>query len=504
MSISKTVAHNALWNWTGLAVQVLVGFLIAPFLVRSLGSSTYGLWIIIASLTGYFGIFDLGVRGSVGRNVALFRALGNLSGINSTLSTAFFYLCGVMVLALGITFGSMIVFFHLIDVSPDQVDAVRLALLLVGLNVALALPLQAFDGILWAYERFDLQNGVDVPIMLLRAGLTWLLIGAGHGLVALAVITLATTLAGFTAKAVLAMRVEPRLRVGWSLVHREAAGRLFGYGIWFFLLSLVRTLAPPLNLTIIGNRLGTALVTPYTVATSLTGYANQFLIAGTQVLTPVATAMHARDDHEQQRALFLKGGQACLALALLVFGLGTFLGGPFIRLWMGRDLEGSAAPLLVILLAGELLPMSQWITYSMILGKGRHKVLALSAMLEIAVAAPMALLAADSYGLTGVCLALAIPAALCRGVYPMIFACHMLEVPVWTYVGRTMLPVIAMAAGPILLLGVVTRYWLPGNWLELILLAGAFTVLYVPGALWSMTTFPIPRLWWRARPDERS
>src|SRR5262249_49556845 len=69
----RAVVRNAVWNCSGLIISMLVGFFIAPFLIHRLGDSTYGLWIIIGSLTSYFGVLDLGVRGSVGRNVALFR-----------------------------------------------------------------------------------------------------------------------------------------------------------------------------------------------------------------------------------------------------------------------------------------------------------------------------------------------------------------------------------------------------------------------------------------------
>lgn len=49
------------WNIAGMAVGILAGFVVAPFLVRRLGETSYGLWIPIGSLTGYFGLLDLGV-----------------------------------------------------------------------------------------------------------------------------------------------------------------------------------------------------------------------------------------------------------------------------------------------------------------------------------------------------------------------------------------------------------------------------------------------------------
>ena len=236
---------------------------------------------------------------------------------------------------------------------------------------------------------------------------------------------------------------------------------------------------PPISLMIVGSRLGMTLVAPFNIATGLIGYANQFLIAGTQVLTPVATALHARDDQERQRALFVTGGRGCLALTLLLVSLFVFLGRPLIRLWMGPSME-YAFPLLLILSAGELLPMSQWITYSMILGKGRHRILAICSVLEITVSAAAALLltAADG-GLVGVCIAMAIPAALARGVGPLVFGCRLTELSPMSYFASAVLPALGVAAGPVLLLGLTTAWWTPTTWPQLFLCGGGYTILYL-------------------------
>ena len=47
-----------------MAASLLVGFVVTPFLVQRLGQSTYGLWIVISSLTGYFAVLDLGIGSS--------------------------------------------------------------------------------------------------------------------------------------------------------------------------------------------------------------------------------------------------------------------------------------------------------------------------------------------------------------------------------------------------------------------------------------------------------
>lgn len=477
MNAKRIIARNAAWNWLGIATHMLVGLLISPFLVHQLGDKTYGLWIVIASLTSYFAVLDLGVGGSVARNVAFFRARNDVAGVNGILNTAFFYLCGVALLSLVATLGATLLFFVLIDVEPGQADAARFALLLVGLNFALGVPLQSFDGILWAYQRFDLQNGVDIPTVLLRAGLTYWLVGSGYGLVALAAITFLTSFAGLVAKAILALQLEPGLRIRFTFVNRESARGLFSYGIWYFLFSLFKNLGSQVVVMIVGSALGTALVTPFTVALSLVRYANQFLIAGSGVLTPVATALHALDEQEAQRRLFVAGGRGCLAMALLFFSLFAFLGKPLLRLWMGPALE-HAHLYLLILAAGELLPMSQHITVSMILGKGRLRILAGSSLVEITVCSAAALGLA-SYGLESVCWAVAVPAFFCRGLSPLVYACTRVGVPPGAYAVRVLLPTFLLAAAPVGVLALITRWWTPANWPELFLAGGTYAALYL-------------------------
>ncbi len=45
------LAGNVIWNWAGLSVTVLTGFVLAPYLVHHLGDTVYGLWILIASMS---------------------------------------------------------------------------------------------------------------------------------------------------------------------------------------------------------------------------------------------------------------------------------------------------------------------------------------------------------------------------------------------------------------------------------------------------------------------
>jgi O-antigen/teichoic acid export membrane protein len=476
MGIPRIVARNIFANWYGLAVETAAGFVVAPFLVRSLGDATYGLWILIASLTGYFGLLDLGVRGSAGRYIAFYRAKSDSRGVNSIFNTALAFLAGAALLAWIGTFGVRLFFFHLFpQVAPDQVSQADLALAVVGWNLALTLLLSLFDATLWALQRFDLLNAVDIPFVIVRAVLIFTLVGRGNDLVVLAGITLGVTAGRGLAKAVLAFLVEPSLRVNGADISRAAFRQLLGYGLWHFLLSVSRLAHGQIGPLLIGLRLTIDLVTPYAIAARLIGYASSVLISATGVLTPLAASFDAEESRDRQRTLFLEGSKYCAALAFFFFTLFLCLGRPLLRLWMG-PLWQRAFPLLVILAIGEALPMAQWVTQSMILGMGRHSWLALLGLGELGVGIPLALVLMADHGLAGLCIAFAVPGMICRGVIPMLFGCRLVRIPVRELGRQALVPSLMVAGLPALGLGLLVAWKAPDTWLQLVAYTGVYGV----------------------------
>jgi O-antigen/teichoic acid export membrane protein len=484
MGVRRVIVRNVFWNWAGMAVDMLIGVAVLPFLFNNLGKQLYGLWLFIASLTGYFGLLDFGIRGAVGRNVAFYRGRNDAQGVNSIINTAALVLSSAAGCALLGTIALLFFFSHAYPVPPELSDnpalmtRVQVALLVVGVNLALTLVFNLFDAILWGYERFDLINAVDIPASAIRTGLVMYFVLREHGLVALAGIAVIITLFKGLAKAFLCFWIVPELRVGRNFVSLQAAKRLYGYGIWHFVLSVSRMINEQLSPTIIGYTLGLALVAIYSVPARLISYASSFLVASSGVLTPLAASLHAREEHAHQRTMFMEGSKYCLALYLLFLCLFVFLGEPLILLWVGPDLSASF-PLLVILAVGEALPMSQWTSCSMILGMGRHRTLALLGLLENVLVISLAAILIPRLGLVGVSVAFALPAALCRGVLQTLYACRLVEVPVGQYLAYSVLPPLTVALVSGLGLGLCVSSDAPTTWPELIAYTACFTIVYL-------------------------
>jgi O-antigen/teichoic acid export membrane protein len=81
MRFDKTqILRNVGSSWFALGVNVMVGIFLSPYIIHHLGDDAFGLWVIIFSVTGYYGLFDLGIRSSIVRYVAKYSATEALAG----------------------------------------------------------------------------------------------------------------------------------------------------------------------------------------------------------------------------------------------------------------------------------------------------------------------------------------------------------------------------------------------------------------------------------------
>ena len=75
-SQTKLIFHNVSANYIVTATELLLGIFMLPFNVAHLGQSAYGLWVLVASVTVYFSMLDLGYGMAMVRFTARYRAKG--------------------------------------------------------------------------------------------------------------------------------------------------------------------------------------------------------------------------------------------------------------------------------------------------------------------------------------------------------------------------------------------------------------------------------------------
>src|SRR5262245_17888534 len=168
---------NSVWNLlTGTATKyvllganIAIGVFLMPYTVRHLGTSEYGLWMLVASMTAYFGLFDLGYGNGLVRHVAHADARGDIPLVNQILSRFVVVYLGLGVLAVIAAAVMIILFPHFPKLSPSDVPLARFILAVIGVRIALGFPMTVFGAVTTARQRFALNNLVATVSAIVNA-----------------------------------------------------------------------------------------------------------------------------------------------------------------------------------------------------------------------------------------------------------------------------------------------------------------------------------------------
>ena len=76
---TKLIFQNVSVNYLVTGTELLIGIFMLPFNVAHLGQSAYGLWVLVASVTVYFSMFDMGYGVAQVKFAAKYRAQGRPS-----------------------------------------------------------------------------------------------------------------------------------------------------------------------------------------------------------------------------------------------------------------------------------------------------------------------------------------------------------------------------------------------------------------------------------------
>ena len=140
------ILKNVGSSWFALGVNVLVGIFLSPYILHRLGDEAFGLWVLIFSITGYYGLFDLGIRSSIVRYVAKYSATNDYEELTRLINTAMASYGSVGMLALLVTFTGAFYVASIFKVPTNFLTTARLLFLVVGTAVSLGFPLGVFGG----------------------------------------------------------------------------------------------------------------------------------------------------------------------------------------------------------------------------------------------------------------------------------------------------------------------------------------------------------------------
>jgi O-antigen/teichoic acid export membrane protein len=166
-----SLRRNVVANYVGQSWRVVIGLAFVPIYVRYLGVEAYGLIGVFAMMQTWLGLLDLGMRPTLGREMARFGAgAHDAQSIRDLLrSIELVVLALALPTALGIWAASGWLARGWLDVDRLPLDEVARAIALMGLVAVLRFAENVYASALVGLQRQVLQNVVTGAAATLRA-----------------------------------------------------------------------------------------------------------------------------------------------------------------------------------------------------------------------------------------------------------------------------------------------------------------------------------------------
>jgi O-antigen/teichoic acid export membrane protein len=481
------IIKNVGSSWFSLGVNILVGVFLSPFILHRLGDAAFGIWVLIFSLTGYYGIFDFGIRSSIIRYVSKYTATQDMEEVNGLINTATFTYTCVGMLSMVITLVGCIYVDRVFEVQAEFQSTARWLMLVVGTSVALGFPLGVFGGILEGLQKFYVLNWTNVVSSLLRVALIVYYLNRGAGLLAVALITVGLPLLASFVRAAVALHALP-ITFAWKYVHRSSFRQMANYSGVTFMIIVASRLRFKTDALVIGKFLGAAAITYFYAGSRLVDYAGEVVSSLAQIFVPMSSQSDAAGNMDRLRKIFVAGNRACAFTILPMTAAFVILGRSIIEVWVGKKYVPQGYPVLVVLILPYTLMLVQSASSRILFGMSKHGKFAVVALIEGAANLILSILLVRAFGVLGDALGTAIPLAGTYLFFMPHHLCSRLGIRVSTYLRHAYLLPLTLCVPPAAVLLVMQKLSMAHTYRQLIPQLLAAGLIYAVGLWWAYAT----------------
>lgn len=377
---------GVIFSYILMLLEALSSILFTPYLIRCLGKSEYGIYGLVASVTAYLYLLDLGVGNAIVRYMAKYRFDNDRNGERNLMATTliFYGIIAVIVLAVGFVLNFFLPQIFGTGLSEQELSLAGEMLQITVITAAISLFFAPVSKTLIAYEKFVLSKCIDIVKIFVRVGLCCVaLMLGGKGVAVVSMNLFVTAGAGiFSMIYVFAkLKVTPRIKgVNFGFLKE-----IWGYTFFIMLQMVATQINSMVDHILIGAFVAasTTYLAIYTAATQITQYFQSFGAAVNGVLMPGVVKMVKNNatTEELQKEMIKISRLIFMFLGVVFVGFVLF-GKSFMALWAGEDYQDGYYAALIIMFP-MLLSLSQSIGTQVLWALNRHK---MQAVLKICLA----------------------------------------------------------------------------------------------------------------------
>jgi O-antigen/teichoic acid export membrane protein len=330
-------------------IALIITFFLFPFIVKHTGQELYGVYLIVMTVTGYFGLLDLGVMSALTKYVSEYNGVGNAVAISRIINASLSFYVLIGLIAALFLFGCSIYFDRIFKIETQNLVLVRQLFIIAAISSLFTWPLSTFRGTVEGLNLWDVEAVVNMTVQILNALSAVIIFTAGYGIVLYFLSSQILNIFGCMSFYLISKRKTP-FSISFPCLDVKTFRFIFHFSSFMFLGSLISIFLFQIHNFIIGYFISLSAVTIFAVAYNIQNY---FRYINSAIGAPpwtMASEMEGRGDYDGQRTLLFKGTKYMTVVFLPVVLIMFFFAEPFINYWMGPGFQESVLPARIIIL----------------------------------------------------------------------------------------------------------------------------------------------------------
>lgn len=379
---SHKLAKNALFNSSSFVFISFISLIITPFIVRNLTIEGYGIYILLTSIFGFYGIFDLGLGQGLIKFVSEYQATQDLKKLNDAVNSIFWtqFFVGASLSVVLILFASSLV--NLFNVSPANFYNAVISLKICAIGFFFSMLSSTFSSVIIGLQRFDITSITESTINLMLNISILVISFLGYGLIGVVAITVVSSFISFITYYFIVTAKLPRYRIYFQ-IDFSILKQFLEFSRNIFLSKISNIFANYIVRFVVSFFLGPSAVTYYVIPSKLLGAYGGVMGSAVNTLFPYTSSLAATGNIDEIRKVFLKASKVFVAILLPLSLFITLFSKAILMSWIGIEFAEKSWMVLSILCISSSIGAISTIPNLVILGMGNSKLIGIFSIITV-------------------------------------------------------------------------------------------------------------------------
>ncbi|GIO52442.1 oligosaccharide flippase family protein [Paenibacillus cineris] len=366
-------SKNVLYSVLSYVITPMILVISTPMLLSNLGSSNYGIWVLINSLINVLGVSNFGLGNAFIKIGSEYEATANNAMFNQLFSISI--TCSV-ILAITVNlftflFGGYL--FPLFFGSTGMTEIMSVTYLVGGI-VGIRIINSVVSGSYMAKQRYDINSKVNIAFNLITS-ITFTVLALFYKDIKILVISMFIfTVLFLFFNICIAKKINSNLSFKPYLFNKIIFKKIFSYGIYSWFQLIISALNAQADKLVIGFLLGPAVLGYYSVCMQLVVKIHEIPTAAAAFLLPKFSSLYESRNLAKIREVYSKAFLYKSIFIVLSFSVAYIFASPILSIWINSEFAHQHVKLFRVLAVSTSIGAFGIIPYYCLNGTGYVKI----------------------------------------------------------------------------------------------------------------------------------